>query len=58
MKVKDLIERIKKHGEDKDVYILYDQFGRMEPDQIVVVDSEELAESTCTKVGDLLILAG
>lgn len=58
MKVKDLIERLREHGEDKAVYILYDQFGRMEPDQMVVVDSEELAESTCTKVGDLLILAG
>lgn len=58
MKVKDLIERLKEHGEDKDVYILYDQWFRVEPDQTVVVDSEELAESTCTKVGDLLILAG
>lgn len=58
MKGKDLIERIKEHGEDKDVYILYDQWFRVEPDQMVVVDSEELAESTCTKVGDLLILAG
>ena len=58
MKVKDLIERLKEHGEDKDVYILYDQWYRIEPNQLVVVDSEELAESTCTKVGDLLILAG
>lgn len=58
MKIKDLIERLKEHGEDKDVYILYDQWYRVEPDQMVVVDNQELAESTCTKVGDLLILAG
>ena len=58
MKVKDLIERLKEHGEDKDVYILYDQWYRIEPDQMVVVDNQELAESTRTKVGDVLILAG